>query len=178
MTSGTCDTCIMSPTLRCLSPQNPIGPEADPKPGNLRNPCNLFWTYECPTSTGSSLVGFFLLPDRKLKYLAQESLHDLPESRDGSSLLLFWYWEDCLKRRFERFVVALEDASKDTLPFLKDKALKNCSFEANIAIQKVLTLKNLYWKGQVANRNGRNMSCQCLSSNHEIDSIGPLGIGY
>lgn len=65
-----------------------------------------------------------LLPDRKLKYFGQQSLHVLSESKDANSLLLFWYWEDCLKQRFERFVVALEDASKDALPFLKDKALK------------------------------------------------------
>jgi len=65
-----------------------------------------------------------LLPDRKLKYFGQQPLHVLSESKDGNSLLLFWYWEDFLKHRFERFVVALEGASKDTLPFLKDKALK------------------------------------------------------
>lgn len=65
-----------------------------------------------------------LLPDRKLKYFGQHPLHVLSESKDGNSLLLFWYWEDCLKHRYEHFVVALEDASKDTLPFLKDKALK------------------------------------------------------
>ncbi|GLJ10892.1 hypothetical protein SUGI_0137430 [Cryptomeria japonica] len=66
-----------------------------------------------------------LLPDRKLKYLGQHPLHALVESRDGNSLLLFWYWEDCLKQRFERFVIALEEASKDSLSFLKDKALKS-----------------------------------------------------
>lgn len=65
-----------------------------------------------------------LLPDRKLKYFGQQSLHVLSETKDANSLLLFWYWEDCLKHRFERFVIALEDASKDALPFLKDKALK------------------------------------------------------
>ncbi|KAK9132331.1 hypothetical protein Scep_011859 [Stephania cephalantha] len=65
-----------------------------------------------------------LLPDRKLKPLIQRPLDQLPESKDGNSLLLFWYWEDCLKQRYERFVFALEEASRDMLPILKDKALK------------------------------------------------------
>ncbi|XP_057981919.1 protein SLOW WALKER 2 [Malania oleifera] len=65
-----------------------------------------------------------LLPDRKLKNLFQQPLNHLPESKDGYSLLLFWYWEECLKLRYERFVSALEEASRDVLPILKDKALK------------------------------------------------------
>ncbi|KAI8544749.1 hypothetical protein RHMOL_Rhmol08G0319100 [Rhododendron molle] len=65
-----------------------------------------------------------LLPDRKLKTLFQRPLNLLPESKDGYSLLLFWYWEECLKQRYERFVIALEEASRDMLPILKDKALK------------------------------------------------------
>ncbi|GAB4841942.1 auxilin-like clathrin-binding protein required for normal clathrin function [Ancistrocladus abbreviatus] len=65
-----------------------------------------------------------LLPDRKLKTLFQRPLEDLPETKDGYSLLLFWYWEECLKSRYERFVSALEEASRDMLPILKDKALK------------------------------------------------------
>uniref|UniRef100_A0A803KQX6 CCAAT-binding factor domain-containing protein n=1 Tax=Chenopodium quinoa TaxID=63459 RepID=A0A803KQX6_CHEQI len=65
-----------------------------------------------------------LLPDRKLKTLIQRPLSHIPETKDGYSLLLFWYWEECLKSRYERFVVALEEASKDMLRVLKDKALK------------------------------------------------------
>ncbi|KAJ4837547.1 hypothetical protein Tsubulata_028098, partial [Turnera subulata] len=65
-----------------------------------------------------------LLPDRKLKTLLQRPLNNLPETKDGYSLLLFWYWEDCLKQRYERFVLALEEASRDSLPELKDRALK------------------------------------------------------
>lgn len=65
-----------------------------------------------------------LLPDRKLKTLLQQPLDKLPESKDGYSLLLFWYWEECLKQRYERFIVALEEASRDMLPTLKDRALK------------------------------------------------------
>uniref|UniRef100_A0A5B7B011 Putative CCAAT/enhancer-binding protein zeta n=1 Tax=Davidia involucrata TaxID=16924 RepID=A0A5B7B011_DAVIN len=65
-----------------------------------------------------------LLPDRKLKTIFQRPLNHLPESKDGYSLLLFWYWEECLKQRYERFVFALEEASRDMLPILKDKALK------------------------------------------------------
>ncbi|XVF27125.1 hypothetical protein REPUB_Repub14bG0079700 [Reevesia pubescens] len=65
-----------------------------------------------------------LLPDRKLKTLLQRPVNELPETKDGYSLLLFWYWEDCLKQRYERFIIAVEEASRDMLPALKDKALK------------------------------------------------------
>jgi ribosome biogenesis protein MAK21 len=65
-----------------------------------------------------------LLPDRKLKTLVQRPVNHLPETKDGYSLLLFWHWEECLKQRYERFVFALEEASKDVLAILKDKALK------------------------------------------------------
>ncbi|XWS12200.1 hypothetical protein CRYUN_Cryun37aG0069600 [Craigia yunnanensis] len=65
-----------------------------------------------------------LLPDRKLKTLLQCPVNELPGTKDGYSLLLFWYWEDCLKQRYERFVIAVEEASRDMLPALKDKALK------------------------------------------------------
>ncbi|XP_027337939.1 CCAAT/enhancer-binding protein zeta [Abrus precatorius] len=66
-----------------------------------------------------------LLPDHKLKTLIQRPLNHIPETKDGYSLLLFWYWEECLKQRYERFVVALEEASRDMLPALKNKALKS-----------------------------------------------------
>ncbi|CAM0945405.1 unnamed protein product [Alopecurus aequalis] len=68
-----------------------------------------------------------LLPDRKLKSLIQRPLDILPETKDGYSLLLLWHWEDCLKQRYEKFVIALEDALKDMLPSLKDKAMKTVS---------------------------------------------------
>ncbi|RID55890.1 hypothetical protein BRARA_G03129 [Brassica rapa] len=69
-----------------------------------------------------------LLPDRKLKTLLQRPLNSIPETKDGYSLLLFWYWEECLKQRYERFVNALDESSKDMLPELKDKALKTIYF--------------------------------------------------
>ncbi|KAF8111259.1 hypothetical protein N665_0076s0243 [Sinapis alba] len=69
-----------------------------------------------------------LLPDRKLKTLLQRPLNSIPENKDGHSLLLFWYWEECLKQRYERFVNALDESSKDMLPELKDKALKTIYF--------------------------------------------------
>ncbi|KAK2997111.1 hypothetical protein RJ639_025401 [Escallonia herrerae] len=65
-----------------------------------------------------------LLPDRKLKSLFQRPVNHLPESKDGYTLLLFWHWEECLKQRYERFIFALEEASRDMLAVLKDKALK------------------------------------------------------
>ncbi|XP_071716920.1 protein SLOW WALKER 2 [Rutidosis leptorrhynchoides] len=65
-----------------------------------------------------------LLPDRKLRTLFQQPLNHLPESKDANSLLLFWYWEECLKQRYERYIYSLEEASRDVLATLKDKALK------------------------------------------------------
>ncbi|KAL2502974.1 CCAAT-binding factor [Forsythia ovata] len=38
-----------------------------------------------------------LLPDRKLKTLVQQPLNQVSDTKDGYSLLLFWYWEECLK---------------------------------------------------------------------------------
>ncbi|URE26125.1 CBF/Mak21 family [Musa troglodytarum] len=69
-----------------------------------------------------------LLPDRKLKSLFQRPMDSLSDTKDGFSLLLFWYWEECLKQRYERFVAALEEALKDMLPNLKDKAMKTVFF--------------------------------------------------
>ncbi|TMX03861.1 hypothetical protein EJD97_013379 [Solanum chilense] len=65
-----------------------------------------------------------LLPDRKLKTLFQRPIDHIPDTKDGYSLLLFWYWEECLKQRYERYIAALEEASRDVLDILKDKALK------------------------------------------------------
>ncbi|XP_057505267.1 protein SLOW WALKER 2-like isoform X1 [Actinidia eriantha] len=65
-----------------------------------------------------------LLPDRKLKTLFEQRLNHLHESKDSHSLLLFWHWEECLKQRYELFIIAIEEASSDMLPILKDKALK------------------------------------------------------
>ncbi|CAA7052467.1 unnamed protein product [Microthlaspi erraticum] len=69
-----------------------------------------------------------LLPDRKLKTLLQRPLNSIPENKDGYSVLLFWYWEECLKQRYERLVSALDESSKDMLPELKDRALKTIYF--------------------------------------------------
>lgn len=65
-----------------------------------------------------------LLPDRKLKILFQRPLNHLSDTKDGYSLLLFWYWEESLKERYGRFVSALEEASRDVLDKLKNMALK------------------------------------------------------
>ncbi|CAH9106428.1 unnamed protein product [Cuscuta europaea] len=65
-----------------------------------------------------------LIPDRKLKTLSVRPLNHLPDTKDGHSPLLLWFWEDCLKQRYERFVIALEEASRYVLDALKDKALK------------------------------------------------------
>ncbi|EPS70469.1 hypothetical protein M569_04290, partial [Genlisea aurea] len=69
-------------------------------------------------------IFLILLPDRKLKALYQRPLNHLPENKEGYSLLLFWYWEESLKDRYERFVSALEEASVDTVTDLKNLSLK------------------------------------------------------
>eukprot|EP00850_Spirogloea_muscicola_P010284 SM000060S19616 [mRNA] locus=s60:111234:119561:- [translate_table: standard] len=65
-----------------------------------------------------------ILPDRKLRALSQQPLALLPSGEAGQRLLLFWAFEDYLKERYEQFVYAVEAATKDSLPFYKDKALK------------------------------------------------------
>ncbi|CAM6129014.1 unnamed protein product [Calypogeia fissa] len=70
------------------------------------------------------LFMFNLLPDRKLKYFAQQPVESLPQNKERASTLMEWIWEDCLKHRYEKYVLALEEATKDTLSFLKEKALK------------------------------------------------------
>ncbi|GIM15448.1 hypothetical protein Vretimale_18225, partial [Volvox reticuliferus] len=65
-----------------------------------------------------------LLPDRKLKFLEQQPLQDLPPGRDGEKLLLLWWTEDCVKRRYAEFVTALEEHSKENLEFLKEKSMR------------------------------------------------------
>lgn len=65
-----------------------------------------------------------LLPDRKLKFFEQQPLAAVPTSKEGARRLLFWYVEDCLKKRYSSFVTGLEECSRDNLEFLKDKALR------------------------------------------------------
>ncbi|GIL62556.1 hypothetical protein Vafri_16644, partial [Volvox africanus] len=65
-----------------------------------------------------------LLPDRKLKFLEQQPLQDLPPGRDGEKLLLLWWTEDCVKRRYAEFVTALEEHSKGSLEFMKEKSMR------------------------------------------------------
>lgn len=66
-----------------------------------------------------------LLPDRKLLSLEQQPglLAGLPPGRDGERALLYWWVEDCIKKRYGQFVEALEELSKDNLEFLKVLAL-------------------------------------------------------
>ena len=65
-----------------------------------------------------------LLPDRKLKFFEQQPLATVPANKEGTRRLLFYYVEDCLKKRYSSFVTGLEECSRDNLEFLKDKALK------------------------------------------------------
>ena len=67
-----------------------------------------------------------LLPHhRKLRFLQQRPLAAaLPSGREGDKLLLFWSFEDALKRRYASFVEALDHLSRDNLEFVKDRASK------------------------------------------------------
>ena len=40
-----------------------------------------------------------LLPDRKLHFLEEHMLSALPKGKLGKQYLLFWYFEDALKKR-------------------------------------------------------------------------------
>ncbi|KAF5194073.1 CCAAT/enhancer-binding protein zeta [Thalictrum thalictroides] len=106
-----------------------------------------------------------LLPkDRKLKSLIQQPVNHLPKSRDGYSLLLFWYWEECLKQKYERFIFALEEASRDILPILKDKAIKTmCAlFEGNQEQERRLLSALVNKLGDPENKCAANASYNLL----------------
>ena len=67
-----------------------------------------------------------LLPDRKLSYF-----HEQPIPPDGGAggaaeerALVFWYFEDAIKRRYAQFVEHLEGAMHDALPHVKKKACR------------------------------------------------------
>ena len=68
-----------------------------------------------------------LLPDRKLVYFDQQplgraaALHD-DEVRDR--VLVFWWFEDAMKRRFGEFVASLEQATHDTLVHVRSKVVR------------------------------------------------------
>ncbi|GAU31963.1 hypothetical protein TSUD_359090 [Trifolium subterraneum] len=92
-----------------------------------------------------------LLPDRKLKTLMQRPLNHIPENKDGYSLLLFWYWEECLKQRYERFIGALEEASRDMLPALKNKYERFIGALEEASRDMLPALKNKSLKAVVVN---------------------------
>ena len=43
-----------------------------------------------------------LLPDRKLRFFEQQPLGAVPDNKEGNRRLLFYYVEDCLKKRYGR----------------------------------------------------------------------------
>lgn len=65
-------------------------------------------------------IDVLLPPTRKLKYLDAQPLHDDPSPK----VLLFWGFEDALKRRFATFLEALEALTLDNLEHLKDRGIK------------------------------------------------------
>lgn len=60
-----------------------------------------------------------LLPDRKLSFFQDQQCLQHPNTTDTH--LVFWYFEDAIKRRFALFVECLEEASHDSLPHVKSK---------------------------------------------------------
>lgn len=48
-------------------------------------------------------------------------MQSVPAGKEGDRVLLYWYVEDCIKRRYAQFLEALESASKDQLDFIKEK---------------------------------------------------------
>lgn len=49
---------------------------------------------------GREIFATALLPDRKLRWLAQQPLASLPPGRDGERRLMLWVFEDALKQRW------------------------------------------------------------------------------
>lgn len=65
-------------------------------------------------------IDVLLPPDRKLKYLDVQPLQESSPPR----VLLYWGFEDSLKRRFATFLEALEALTLDNLEHLKDRGVK------------------------------------------------------
>ncbi|KAJ8553211.1 hypothetical protein K7X08_023889 [Anisodus acutangulus] len=91
---------------------------------NLRSLDALLGMVTAKVGKRHALSGLEALKELFLKTLFQQPIDHIPDTKDGYSLLLFWYWEECLKQRYERYIIALEEASRDVLDILKDKALK------------------------------------------------------
>eukprot|EP00892_Ulva_mutabilis_P000964 jgi/Ulvmu1/10869/UM007_0043.1 len=68
-----------------------------------------------------------LLPDRRLVAFEARPLHTIKPSKTGDRLLLLWWVEDCIKRRYAMFLKALEDMATGGLEWAKEKSLKASS---------------------------------------------------
>jgi ribosome biogenesis protein MAK21 len=66
-------------------------------------------------------IDVLLPPDRKLRYL---DVQPLQEASPPVRVLLYWGFEDSLKRRFATFLEALEALTLDNLEHLKDRGVK------------------------------------------------------
>jgi ribosome biogenesis protein MAK21 len=71
------------------------------------------------------LFSGFLLPDRALVHFSDQQLNRAgpPGTPGRARRLMLWHVEDCVKKRYFRYVEALEALSRDNLDFLKQKAL-------------------------------------------------------
>ena len=67
---------------------------------------------------GREIFATALLPDRKLRWLAQQPLAQLPPGRDGERRLMLWVFEDTLKQRWAAWqrVWAQHDSLPGLLP--------------------------------------------------------------
>merc|ERR1712217_717551 len=72
------------------------------------------------------LFSYFLLPDRKLNSLEEneQSLRIINTSDNGRLIFLYIFFEDCVKRRYARFVKMLEELSLNSITYIKTKCLK------------------------------------------------------
>lgn len=52
----------------------------------------------------------------------------LPKNKAGDRVLLYWAFEDALKRRFSGFLASLASCLSDNIDFVREKALK-CAYE-------------------------------------------------
>lgn len=65
-----------------------------------------------------------LLPDRKLKFFEQQPLGAIKSGKDHDRALMFWSYEDALKKRYAAFIESLDELSRDNLEYVKDRASK------------------------------------------------------
>jgi len=119
-----------------------------------------------------------LLPNRKLLLLEQQRPELLVRCRDknGEQLLLYLYFEDCIKRRYSDLVKTLARLTLDNVKFIRDRTL-NITFnlfyerpEQETLLLAIIINKLGDPEKKIASKTGFLIVCM-LTENSKIDIV-------